>query len=109
MAEGFRPVAPVDPTNLRPMLFLDVARQIMLSEDWPFRAVTVVMQSHQGPGRFAFYGANHPDAIDDVHARRVDVSTLNPAAMLTMAHRGTGAFDSPRDVATIAVLPHDDR
>jgi TRAP-type uncharacterized transport system substrate-binding protein len=109
MGEPFRPVAPVDPTNLRPMLFLDVARQIMLSEDWPYRAVSVVMESHTGPGRFAFYGANHPNAIEDVHARRVDVSTLNPAALLTMAHRGTGAFDSPRDVATIAVLPHDDR
>lgn len=109
MTEAFRPVAPVDPSNLRPMLFLDVARQIMLSEDWPYRAVSVVMESHTGPGRFAFYGANHPDAIEDVHARRIDVSTLNPAALLTMAHRGTGAFGSPRDVATIAVLPHDDR
>jgi hypothetical protein len=109
MAEPFRPVAPVDPTNLRPMLFLDVAREIMLSDDWSHRAVSVVMESHTGPGRFAFYGANHPDVIEDVHARRVDISILNPAALLTMAHRGVGAFTSPRDVATIAVLPHDDR
>jgi TRAP-type uncharacterized transport system substrate-binding protein len=109
MAEGFRPVAPVDPTNLRPMLFLDVAREIMLSQDWPYRAVSVVMESQSGPGRYSFYGASHPDAIDEVHARRVDVSTLNSAAMLTMAHRGTGAFDYPRDVATIAMLPHYDQ
>lgn len=109
MGEPFRPVAPVDPTNLRPMLFLEAARDIMLNEDWPFRAVTVVMESHGGPGRFALYGANHPDAVEEVHARRVDISILNPAAMLTMAHRGTGAFTSPKDVATIAVLPHDDR
>ena len=81
----------------------------MLAEDWSYRAVSVVMESHTGPGRFSFYGANHPDVIEEVHARRVDVSTLNPAALLTMAHRGTGAFDSPRDVATIAVLPHDDQ
>jgi TRAP-type uncharacterized transport system substrate-binding protein len=109
MAEGYRPVAPVDPTNLRPMLFLDVAREMMLSQDWPYRAVSVVMESDTGPGRFTFYGANHPDAIDEVHAHRVDVSTLKPAAMLTMAHRGTGAFDYPRDVATIAMLPHYDQ
>jgi len=109
LGEPFRPVAPVDPTNLRPMLFLEAARDIMLNEDWPFRAVTVVMEDHGGPGRFAFYGANHPDAVEEVHARRVDISILNPAAMLTMAHRGTGAFSSPKDVATIAVLPHDDR
>jgi TRAP-type uncharacterized transport system substrate-binding protein len=109
MAEPFRPVAPVDPTNLRPILFLEAAREIMLAEDWSYRAVSVVMESHTGPGRFSFYGANHPDVIEEVHARRVDISTLNPAALLTMAHRGTGAFDSPREVATIAVLPHDDQ
>ena len=91
------------------MLFLDVAREMMLSQDWSHRAVSVVLESHTGPGRFSFYGANHPDVIEDVHARRVDVSILNPAALLTMAHRGTGAFSRPRDVATIAVLPHDDR
>jgi hypothetical protein len=109
VGEPFRPVAPVDPTNLRPMLFLEAARDMMLNEDWPFRAVSVVMEDHGGPGRFAFYGANHPDAVEEVHAGRVDISTLNPAAMLTMAYRGTGAFTSPKDVATIAVLPHDDR
>jgi len=37
------------------------------------------------------------------------VSILNPAATLTMAHRGTGAFDSPKNVAAIAVLPHYDQ
>ena len=108
-SEPYQPVAPVDPTNMRPILFLDVARAIMLDNDWPFRAVTIVMESHQGPGRFAFYGANHPEAIDHVHERHVDVSILNPSAMLTMAHQGVGAFDSPRAVATIAVLPHDDQ
>jgi hypothetical protein len=48
MGEPFRPV---DPTNLRPMLFLEAAREIMLDGDWPFRAVTVVMEDHGGPGR----------------------------------------------------------
>ena len=109
MAAEFRPVAPVDPTNLRPMLFLDVAREMMLGNDWSHRAVTVVMESHTGPGKFTFYGANHPDVVDEVHAGLVDVSILNPVAMLTMAHRGTGAFDAKRNVAAIAVLPHYDQ
>jgi TRAP-type uncharacterized transport system substrate-binding protein len=109
MAAEFRPVAPVDPTNIRPMLFLDAARQMMLHPDWSHRVVTVTLESHTGPGRFAFYGANHPLAIEDVHERRVDISTLNPSAMLTMAHRGTGPFGTSKEVATIAVVPHDDR
>ena len=46
MSEPFRPVAPIDPTNLRPLLFLDVAHEIMRSPDWSHRAVTVVMESH---------------------------------------------------------------
>ena len=46
MGEPFRPVAPVDPTNLRPMLFLDVARQIMLSPDWTHRTVSDVWRRH---------------------------------------------------------------
>ncbi len=49
MAADFRPVAPVDPTNLRPMLFLDVAREMMLAGDWSHPAVSVVMESHTGP------------------------------------------------------------
>jgi hypothetical protein len=81
----------------------------MLDGDWSHRAVSVVMESHTGPGRFSFYGANQPDVIEQVHAGRVDVSILNPAAMLTMAHRGTGAFGSVKDVAAIAVLPHYDQ
>ena len=35
MAEPFRPVAPVDPTNLRPILFLEAAREIMLAATGP--------------------------------------------------------------------------
>ncbi|HEY6495153.1 MAG TPA: TetR family transcriptional regulator, partial [Trebonia sp.] len=109
MAAEFRPVAPVDPTNLRPMLFLDVAREMMLDDDWSHRAVSVVMESHTGPGRFTFYGANNPEVIEEVHAGRIDVSILNPAVMLAMAHRGTGPFDAPRNVAAVAVLPHYDQ
>ena len=100
---------PVDPSNLRPMLFLDVASHMMLARDWEYRAVTVTMESHTRKGRFALYGANHPSTIDAVDERRIDISILNPAAMLTMAYRGVGAFDRVRRVATIAVLPHDDR
>jgi hypothetical protein len=109
MAADFRPVAPVDPTNLRPMLFLDVAREMMLDAGWSHRAVSVTMESHTGPGRFTFYGANNPDVIEEVHAGRIDVSILNPAVMLAMAHRGTGPFGARKDVSAIAVLPHYDQ
>ncbi|MEV6349140.1 hypothetical protein [Actinoplanes sp. NPDC051851] len=101
---------PIDPLNIRPLLMLDVAHEMMLSKSWPLRAVTVVFESHTEPeARFSFYGANHPRSIDEVHHRRLDVAILNPVALLNMARLGRGAYDSPRDVATIAVLPHDDQ
>jgi TRAP-type uncharacterized transport system substrate-binding protein len=80
-----------------------------LDGDWPYRVVTVEIESHAEPGRFAFYGANHVDSLRDVQDRRIDVSILNPSAILTMAYRGVGAFDAPHDVATIAVIPHEDK
>jgi hypothetical protein len=49
MAADFRPVAPVDPTNLRPMLFLDVAREMMLGNDWSHRAVTLERMARESP------------------------------------------------------------
>ncbi len=104
----YRTFAPVDPLNMRSLLFLNVAEQMLLDETWTHRAVTVTLESHSGPGRFAFYGANHVDAITAVHRGDLDFSILNPSALLTMAHRGVGAFDTPHDVATIAVMPHDD-
>ncbi len=101
---------PIDPLNLRPMLMLDVAREMMLHQDWPYRAVSVAFESHAGPAeRFVFHGANDPRAIDEVHAQRMDISILNPVALLNMARLGRGAYTSPRQVATIAVLPHYDQ
>lgn len=101
---------PIDPLNIRPLLMLDVAHEMMLSRQWPHRAVTLIFESHTDPAaRFSFYGANHPRAIDEVHERRLDIAILNPVALLNMARLGRGAYDSPRDVATIAVLPHDDQ
>ena len=42
MAAEYRPVPPA---YLRPLLFLDAAREMMLSQDWPYRTVSVVMES----------------------------------------------------------------
>jgi TRAP-type uncharacterized transport system substrate-binding protein len=101
---------PIDPLNLRPLLMLDVAHEMMLSNEWPFRAVTVEFESHTVPGApFRFYGANHPQSIDEVHERRIDVALLNPVALLNMARLGRGLWEGPREVATIAILPHYDQ
>lgn len=100
----------IDPLNIRPLIMLDIAHQMMLRKDWPYRAASITLESHGGHvGRFTLNGANHPRNIDDVHDRLVDISFVNPVVMLNMARLGKGAYSFPREVATIAVIPHDDQ
>jgi hypothetical protein len=105
----FEPFVPIDPLNQRALLFLGVAQGMMLQRDWPYRAVTITMESPAVPGRLGLYGANHIDAITAVDQGLIDFSILNPSALLTMAYRGVGAFDRPHNVAAITVLPHHDQ
>jgi TRAP-type uncharacterized transport system substrate-binding protein len=101
----------VDPMNLRSMLMLDVAREMMVDEAWTHKALSTVMLNPADPDAPAvsFVGVNDPRAIAEVNAGRVSVATLNPVVMLTMARLGTGPFTTAMDLATIAVLPHYDQ
>lgn len=88
----------------------EVASEMMLSDDWPYREARVEFRSQSGePGIFRLYGANHPDSLQEMAEGRLDISILNPSALLTMAYRGKGPFEKPIPVATIAVLPHYDQ
>lgn len=83
-----RPV--VDPMNLRSIMMLDVAREMMLDEGWPHKAITVSMTDPEHPDTPAvsFLGVNDPRGLARVNSGRVDVGTLNPVAMLNMARLG---------------------
>lgn len=100
----------LDPTAIRANLMLQTAAFMTTEPDWSFRQTTIELQSQVGiPGVFRLFGANHPDSIQQVFERQLDISILNPSAILTMAHRGVGLFQHPMEVATIAVLPHYDQ
>ena len=100
----------LDHTALRANLMLQTAAFMSTEADWPFRQVTIELQNQQGaPGVFRLFGANHPASIQQVFERQLDISIMNPSAILTMAHRGVGLFAHPMEVATIAVLPHYDQ
>jgi TRAP-type uncharacterized transport system substrate-binding protein len=102
---------PVDPMNLRSMLMLDVARDMMLEPTWAQKSLSVSLVDAANPDQrgLTFLGMNHFDGIADVDAGRVDVAVLNPMVMLTMARLGTGPFTTPMDLSTTAVLPHHDQ
>lgn len=101
----------IEPTNIRSIMMLDVAREMMLAQDWRQRAVTVSMRDLAEPAsrEVSFLGQNGLRGLVDVGAGRLDIATLNPMVMLTMATLGTGPFTAPLDLATIAVLPHYDQ
>ncbi|NMO51931.1 hypothetical protein HH310_12085 [Actinoplanes sp. TBRC 11911] len=50
---------------------LDVVHEMMLSEDWPLRAVSVVFESHSDPAaRFSFYGGRRPSRLSQPRRHR---------------------------------------
>lgn len=103
-------VGPIDPLNIRAKLMLEAASHMMTDWDWPYREATIEMAS-QGDelGRFRLFGANHPSSVEKVFRRELDISILNPTVILSMAHRGVGMFDAPKEVALIATMPHYDQ
>ncbi len=100
----------ITPLTIRPRLVLEVASEMMGSSTWPYCEARVELRSQAGiPGVFRFYGANHPNSLQEMAEGRLDISILNPSALLTMAYRGSGAFERPIPVATLAVIPHYDQ
>ncbi|MEA2981100.1 MAG: hypothetical protein QOF09_2923 [Alphaproteobacteria bacterium] len=100
----------VDPAAIRAKLMLETASHMMTERDWPYRKVTINIES-QGDemGAFRMLGANNPDSIRQVFERKLDISIMNPGAILSMAHQGLGLFSEPMQVALIAVIPHEDQ
>jgi TRAP-type uncharacterized transport system substrate-binding protein len=103
-------VGPVDPLSIRAKLMLETASFMMTEWDWPYRETTIALKS-QGDeeGAFRLFGANNPDSIRQVFERKLDISIMNPGAILSMAYRGVGLFPEPMQVALIAVMPHYDQ
>jgi TRAP-type uncharacterized transport system substrate-binding protein len=97
--------------NLRSMLMLDVARDMMLEPSWAPKSLSVSLVDAEHPDErgLTFLGRNHFQGVADVDAGRVDVAVLNPLVMLNMARLGTGPFTHAMDLSTIAMLPHFDQ
>ena len=60
----------IDPMNLRSMLMLDVAREMVINDDWTHKAVTVRLLRPEDPEAppVTFLGLNDPRAIAEVAA-----------------------------------------
>jgi hypothetical protein len=73
----------------------------------PVRQATAVVEL--GGGRqIALFGSSTIAGIRAVTAREVALAIVNPSATLTLAYRGTGPFEAPLPLRTIAVIPSRD-
>jgi hypothetical protein len=75
--------ASIDPLGLRARLMLETSSHLMAEPNWPYRQTTVEMRSQGNEeGIFRLFGANHPDSIRRVTKRQLDISIMNPSAIL---------------------------
>src|SRR4051794_4772212 len=73
----------------------------------PYRDVRVSVGAVEGGSyRPALsFATGTPDLAISVARGDLDLAAINPAAYLSMAHRGTGPFSTPLPVRGIAVMP----
>ncbi len=107
MMESHRPPPP---PVIRGRLVPEVAAEVLGAGGWPYRDVRVSLSgSGADGGTLVFSGGADLTAIDDVARGQVQVSIINPAAVLTVALRGRGPYERPVPLRAIAVMPSPDQ
>jgi len=87
------------------MLVLEMGAELTLRTQ--MRQATAVVDLGNGH-RIGLLGSSTIAGIHAVAAREVALAIVNPSATLTLAYRGTGPFDGPLALRTIAVIPSRD-
>ena len=89
---------------------LEVAAEVLGAAGWPYRDVRISLSAPgSGGGTISFSGGADLTAIDEVAQGQVQVSIINPAAVLTVALRGKGPYEQPVPLRAIAVMPSADQ
>jgi hypothetical protein len=90
----------------RSHLVLEVASELVGSEEWPYRQARVDLRE-QGAEVWSvcLFGSDGPAVIDQVARGEVHVAMINPAGPLALALRGKGPFRAPIPLRAITVIP----
>jgi hypothetical protein len=95
--------------TIRSRLVLEVAAELVTHGYPSFRQTRVLLKGPGSEGRpVALDSSSNMDGIADVVAGRETLSMINPAAVLTLAYRGTGPWTAPQPVRTVCVIPSRD-
>ena len=108
--EGGLNRARVIPPTTRSLLVLEMAAELTARAPArsPVRQATAIVDLGGGH-RIALFGSSTIAGINAVAAREVALAIINPSAALTLAYRGTGPFDVPLPLRTLAVIPSRDQ
>jgi TRAP-type uncharacterized transport system substrate-binding protein len=100
----------VIPPTTRSLLVIEMAAEMTLRAPAraPVRQATAVVDLGGGH-EIALFGSSTIAGINAVAAREVALAIVNPSAALTLAYRGTGPFEAPLPLRTIAVIPSRDQ
>jgi TRAP-type uncharacterized transport system substrate-binding protein len=89
---------------------LELAAELVGDQEWPYPRAHVSLRARDFDDEgFVLFGSGSPDGIDMLARGEIQVGMINPSAVLTMAHRGTGPFAETVPVRVISVLPSFDQ
>jgi TRAP-type uncharacterized transport system substrate-binding protein len=99
-----------NPNITRSRLMLEIASELVgtaegaSGPDW-FQARAVLRSSRERGKIITLFGSSTNEGIEAVVKREAVLAIINPAAVLSVAHRGGGMFKTPQPVRAIAVIP----
>ncbi|HEV8021864.1 MAG TPA: TAXI family TRAP transporter solute-binding subunit [Candidatus Lustribacter sp.] len=102
--------ARVIPPTTRSLLVLEMAAELTARAPAraPVRQATATVDLGGGH-EIALFGSSTVAGIEAVATREVALAIVNPSAALTLAYRGTGPFEAPLPLRTLAVIPSRDQ
>lgn len=97
-------------STMRSRVVLEIAAELVAAEGQSLRQARVLLRDQGSDGwPLSLHAGSTIDAIEQVVSGRTQLSMVNPAAILTLAYRGTGPFKAPQPVRVIATIPSLDR
>ena len=93
-------------STMRSRVVLEIAAELVAADNQPLRQANVLLREPGHDGwPLSLYAGSTIEAIEQVVAGKTQLSMVNPAAILTLAYRGTGPFKTPQPVRVIGTIP----
>ena len=99
-----------NPNTTRSRVAIEIAAELVGRADQRLKMAKVLLRAgNDDPWALALFGSATREGIDDVVAGRSVLAMVNPSTALRMAYLGTGPFEKPLPVRTLAVIPSADQ